>query len=332
MSENESLRRRLGRNGPEVLPIGLGCMSLSGVYGTSDETQGVALIQRAIELGVDHFDSSDMYGWGQNEQLLGRALKGRRDKVVLATKFGQTQQPGGSNGVNGRPDYVRQACEASLKRLGVEVIDLYYQHRVDPAVPVEETVGAMARLVEQGKVRFLGLSEARPERVRKAHAVHPIAAVQSEFSLLYRREATETRAVTRDLGIAFVAYSPLARSLLTGVVPDLGSLAAGDTRRRHPRFEGENLAKNRALVERIEAIAAEKGCTPAQLCLAWLLAQGDDVLPIPGTKHLERLQENLGALQVALSPADVARIDEAIPAGAAAGTRYPEGGMRGVYL
>jgi len=332
MSENESLRRRLGRNGPEVLPIGLGCMSLSGVYGTSDETQGVALIQRAIELGVDHFDSSDMYGWGQNEQLLGRALKGRRDKVVLATKFGQTQQPGGSNGVNGRPDYVRQACEASLKRLGVEVIDLYYQHRVDPAVPVEETVGAMARLVEQGKVRFLGLSEARPERVRKAHAVHPIAAVQSEFSLLYRREATETRAVTRDLGIAFVAYSPLARSLLTGVVPDLGSLAAGDTRRRHPRFEGENLAKNRALVERIEAIAAEKGCTPAQLCLAWLLEQGDDVLPIPGTKHLERLQENLGALQVALSPADVARIDEAIPAGAAAGTRYPEGGMRGVYL
>ncbi|HYZ41951.1 MAG TPA: aldo/keto reductase, partial [Stellaceae bacterium] len=209
---------------------------------------------------------------------------------------------------------------------------LYFQHRVDPAVPVEDTVGAMARLVEQGKVRFLGLCEARPERIRRAHAVHPIAAVQMEFSLLYRREATETRELTRDLGIAFVAYAPLGRSLLTGEIPDFANLAAGDTRGRHPRFAPENFAKNRALVERIEAIAAEKGCTPAQLCLAWLLAQGPDVIPIPGTKHVERLEENLGALQVRLSPADVDRISATIPIGAAAGTRYPEGGMRGVYI
>ena len=325
-------RRRLGRTGPEVSAIGLGCMSLSGVYGTSDEEAGVRLIHRAIELGIDHFDSSDMYGWGQNEELLGRALKGRRNGVVIATKFGQTRRPGGANGVDGSPAYIAQACEASLKRLGVDVIDLYYQHRVDPALPVEETLGAMAKLVEQGKVRYLGLCEARPERIRRAHAVHPIAAVQSEFSLLYREEATETREMTRDLGIAFVAYAPLGRSLLTGDIPDFANLAPGDTRGRHPRFAPENFAKNRELVQRVEAIATEKGCTPAQLVLAWLLAQGPDVIPIPGTKRIERLEENLGALRVQLTPADLDRISGAIPIGAAAGTRYPEGGMRGVYI
>src|SRR5579883_1584553 len=314
-------RRRLGKDGPEVSAIGLGCMSLSGVYGKSDDAAGMALIHRALELGIDHFDSSDMYGWGQNEELLGRALRGRRAGVVIATKFGQTRRPGGANGVDGSPAYVRAACEASLKRLGV-----------DEAVPVEDTVGAMARLVEQGKVRFLGLCEARPERIRRAHAVHPIAAVQSEFSLLYRAEAMETRALTRDLGIAFVAYAPLGRSLLAGVVPDLARLDEGDTRARHPRFAGENFAKNRALVERVETIAREKGCTPAQLVLAWLLAQGPDVIPIPGTKHVARLEENLGALAVRLEPAEIGRIDNAIPVGAAAGTRYPEGGMRGVYI
>jgi len=325
-------RRRLGRSGPEVSAIGLGCMSLSGVYGTSDEEAGIALIHRAIDLGVDHFDSSDMYGWGQNEELLGRALKGRRNGIVIASKFGQTQRPGGANGVDGSPAYIAQACEASLKRLGVEVIDLYYQHRVDPAVPVEETVGAMARLVEEGKVRFLGLCEARPERIRRAHATHALAAVQMEFSLLYREEATETRVLTRDLGISFVAYAPLGRSLLAGVVPNLDHLDAGDTRGRHPRFMGDNFAKNRALVERLEAIAEEKACTPAQLALAWLLTQGPDVIPIPGTKRIARLEENLGALDVRLTAAETDRISAAIPIGAAAGTRYPEGGMRGVYI
>ena len=325
-------RRRLGRSGPEVSAIGLGCMSLSGVYGTSDEEAGIALIHRAIDLGVDHFDSSDMYGWGQNEELLGRALKGRRNGIVIASKFGQTQRPGGANGVDGSPAYIAQACEASLKRLGVEVIDLYYQHRVDPAVPVEETVGAMARLVEEGKVRFLGLCEARPERIRRAHATHPLAAVQMEFSLLYREEATETRVLTRDLGISFVAYAPLGRSLLAGVVPNLDHLDAGDTRGRHPRFMGDNFAKNRALVQRLEAIAEEKACTPAQLALAWLMAQGPDVIPIPGTKRIARLEENLGALDVRLTAAETDRISAAIPIGAAAGTRYPEGGMRGVYI
>ena len=325
-------RRRLGKAGPEVSAVGLGCMSLSGVYGTSDDAAGIALIRRAIDLGIDHFDSSDMYSWGENEEVLGRAVQGRRDAVVIASKFGQTRRPGGANGVDGSPAYIAQACETSLKRLGVETIDLYYQHRVDPAVPVEDTVGAMARLVEQGKVRFLGLCEARPERIRRAHATHPIAAVQMEYSLLYREEATETRELTRDLGIAFFAYAPLGRSLLAGVVPDLAHLDTGDTRGRHPRFMGDNFAKNRALVERLEAIAREKGCTPAQLCLAWLLAQGPDVIPIPGTKQIGRLEENLGALDVRLTPGEIDRVSAAIPIGAAAGTRYPEGGMRGVYI
>src|SRR5215469_3424257 len=330
--KGKAQRRRIGKNGPAVLPIGLGCMSLSGTYGPSDDKAAEALLRRAVERGVNHFDSSDMYGWGHNEELLGRALKGRRSGILVASKFGQTRRPGGANGVDGRPEYVAQACEASLQRLGVETIDLYYQHRVDPAVPVEETVGAMARLVEQGKVRLLGLCEARPERIRRAHAVHPIAAVQMEYSLLYREEATETRELTRDLGISFFAYAPLGRSLLAGVVPDLANLAPGDTRGRHPRFMGENFAKNRGLVERVEAIAEEKGCTPAQLVLTWLLAQGPDVIPIPGTKRIGRLEENLGALRVQLTAADLDRISAAIPIGAAAGTRYPEGGMRGVYI
>ncbi|MBV9825422.1 MAG: aldo/keto reductase [Alphaproteobacteria bacterium] len=325
-------KRRLGRNGPEVTAIGLGCMSLSGTYGPSDDAAGEKFIQQAIDLGVDFLDSSDMYGWGQNEDLLGRALKGRRDKVVLATKFGQTQQPGGANGVDGRPEYVKQACDVSLKRLGVDVIDLYYQHRVDPKVPVEDTVGALADLVKAGKVRFIGLCEARPERIQAAHKVHPIAAVQSEYSLLYREEAEATRAVTRDLGISFVAYSPLGRSLLTGVLPDLNNLAQGDTRGRHPRFQGENFGKNRVFAEGVDAVAADKRVTPAQLCLAWLLAQGDDVIPIPGTKRIERLRENLGALDITLAPAEIESISSIVPVGGAAGTRYPEGGMKGVFI
>jgi aryl-alcohol dehydrogenase-like predicted oxidoreductase len=322
-------RRRIGRNGPEVWGIGLGCMSLSGTYGTSDDAAAVPFLQQAIDLGVDFLDTSDAYGLGQNEELVGRALKGRRDKVVLATKFGQRRETGG---VDGRPEYVQEACEASLKRLGIDVIDVYFQHRVDPNVPVEDTVGAMGRLVEQGKVRFLGLCEARPERIRRAHAVHPLAAVQSEYSLLYREVADETRAATRDLGISFVAYAPLGRSLLAGVIPDFGNLAPGDTRARHPRFEGDNFEKNRALVERVEAIAADKRCMVGQLSLAWLLAQGPDVIPIPGTKRIERVRENLAALDVRLTPEEIATIGEAVPKGAAAGLRYPAGGMRGVFI
>jgi aryl-alcohol dehydrogenase-like predicted oxidoreductase len=322
-------RRRIGRNGPEVLAVGLGCMSLSGTYGTSDDAAAIPFLHRAIDLGVDFLDSSDAYGLGQNEELLGRALKGRRDRVVLATKFGQRRETGG---VDGSPAYVQQACEASLRRLQVDHIDLYFQHRVDLNVPVEDTVGAMGRLVEQGKVRFIGLCEARPERIRRAHAVHPLAAVQSEFSLLYRQVADETRAATRDLGISFVAYSPLGRSLLAGVIPDFADLSEGDTRKRHPRFEGENFQKNRALVERVEAIAADKQCTVAQLSLAWLLAQGRDVIPIPGTKRIERVEENLAALDVQLRPEEIASISEAVPVGAAAGLRYPAGGMKGVFI
>jgi len=252
--------------------------------------------------------------------------------VMLASKFGQTQNPGGQNGVDGRPEYVRQACEASLKRLNTDHIDLYYQHRVDPAVPVEDTVGAMARLVEEGKVRHLGLCEARPERIAAAHKVHPIAAVQSEFSMLYQEVAIETRKVTRELGISFVAYAPLGRSLLAGVVPDFANLAPGDTRARHPRFAGDNFGKNRAFVEGLEAIAADRRCTVAQLCLAWLLAQGEDVLPIPGTKSLSRLEENLGAMDIELTPAELDAVAKVLPVGAAAGTRYPEGGMKGVFI
>ena len=322
--------RALGKQGLEVPAIGLGCMSLSGVYGAAEDAVSEDLIRHAIDHGVSHLDSSDMYGWGHNEQLLGRALKGRRDSVVLASKFGQIRRDGQQNGVDGRPQYVMQACDASLKRLGVDVIDLYYQHRVDPAVPIEETVGAMSRLVEQGKVRYLGLSEAAPETIKRAHKVHPIAAVQTEYSLLYRAEAEETRQTTRDLGIGFVAYAPLGRGFLTGALQSPSDI---DGRRAaHPRFQGENFARNRELVAKIEKMAVEKGCTPAQLTLAWLLAQGTDVVAIPGTRYIARLDENAGALRVTLSPEEVERISETVPSGAAAGTRYPEGGMKAVYI
>jgi aryl-alcohol dehydrogenase-like predicted oxidoreductase len=322
--------RALGKGGLSVSAIGLGCMSLSGIYGAADDAVSEDLIRHAIDSGVDHLDSSDMYGWGHNEQVLGRALKGRRDQVVVATKFGQTQRPGQSNGVNGRPEYVVETCEASLKRLGIDVIDLYYQHRVDPGVPVEETIGAMARLVAQGKVRFLGMSEAAPDRVRRAHAVHPIAAVQTEYSLLYREDAEETRKTTTELGISFVAYSPLGRGFLTGAIKNFSDI---DGRRAvHPRFQEANFDQNRALVAKIEAIAAEKGCTPSQVTLAWLLAQGPDVVAIPGTRYSARLDENVGALNVKLLAEEVARISAAVPVGAAAGTRYPAGGMAGVFI
>ncbi|HUB16350.1 MAG TPA: aldo/keto reductase [Acetobacteraceae bacterium] len=330
MTTEKLPHRKLGGGGLSVAAIGLGCMSLSGVYGAADDAASEELIRYAIDLGVDHLDSSDMYGWGHNEEVVGRAIKGRRDRVVLATKFGQVQNPGGQNKVNGRPEYVIQACEASLKRLGEDVIDLYYQHRVDPAVPIEDTVGAMAKLVQQGKVKHLGLSEAKPETVRRAHKVHPIACVQTEYSLLYRAEAEETREITRGLGISFVAYAPLGRGFLTGAIQTFDDV---DGRRAaHPRFQKENFDQNRELVARIEGIAAEKRCTPGQLALAWLLAQGEDVVAIAGTRYKHRLDENLGALKVQLTADDVARISAAVPKGAAAGTRYPAGGMAAVYV
>jgi aryl-alcohol dehydrogenase-like predicted oxidoreductase len=323
-------RRALGGQGLSVATIGLGCMSLSGVYGAADDGQSEQLIRHAIDRGLDHLDSSDMYGWGHNEEVVGRAIKGRRNRVVLATKFGQTRREGQGNGVDGRPQYVVSACDASLKRLGVDVIDLYYQHRVDPSVPIEDTVGAMARLVERGKVRYLGLSEAKPETIQRAHKVHPISAVQTEYSLLYRSEAEETRETTRQLGIGYVAYAPLGRGFLTGAIKSLADI---DGRRAvHPRFQAENFSHNRELVAKIEAMAVEKGCTPAQITLAWLLAQGSDVVAIPGTRYAKRLDENLAALDVTLSPDEVARISTAVPLGAAAGTRYPAAGMKGVYI
>jgi aryl-alcohol dehydrogenase-like predicted oxidoreductase len=324
--------RKLGHSTLSVSAIGLGCMSMSNVYGKGDDAESIAVIHRALDLGVNFLDSSDMYGWGHNEELLAKALRGRRDKVVLATKFGNLRKPDGTPGVNGRPEYVPQACDASLRRLGVETIDLYYQHRVDPSVPIEETVGAMARLIERGKVRFLGLSEAAPATIRRAHKVHPISALQSEFSLLYRTEAEETLPVLRDLGISFVAYSPLGRSLLTGRVQSAAEIPQDDRRRDHPRFKEENLQKNLELVHHVEAMAREKRCTPGQLALAWLLAQGPDVVPIPGTKRKERLEENVGAVNVELSAEDVKRLAEAVPAGAAAGERYPAPALRAVYL
>lgn len=322
--------RQLGASGPKVSAVGLGCMSLSGVYGAADDVHSIKLIHHAIDRGVNHLDSSDMYGWGHNETVVGRAIKGRRDQVMLATKFGQVKVEGKGNGVNGRPEYVLACCDASLKRLEVDVIDLYYQHRVDADVPVEETFGAMASLVKAGKVRHLGICEASPERIRRAHAVHPLAAVQTEYSLLYRDEAEATLAVTRELGIGFVAYSPLGRGFLTGAIKSLDDV---DGRRaQHPRFQAENFAQNRALVARIEAIAAEKGCTPGQLTLAWLLAQGDDVVAIPGTRYTGRFDENTGAQSVVLSKAEVQRISDAVPKGAASGPRYPAEGMKRVFI
>ena len=325
--------RKLGGSSLSAFPIGLGCMSLSGAYGKGDDAESIKVVHHAIDNGVNFLDSSDMYGWGHNETLLGKALTGgRRDKVVLATKFGQTQQPGGANGVNGRPEYVKQACEASLQRLGVDEIDLYYQHRVDPSVPIEETVGAMGELVKQGKVRAIGLCEAKPETIRRAHKTHPLAAVQSEYSLLYRQHAEETLATTRPLGIAYVAYSPLGRSLLTGSVKSAAVIPEGDGRGRHPRFAGDNLARNLQLAAAIEAMAKAKGCTPGQVALAWLLAQDSDIVPIPGTKRSARVDENVAATGVALSADEAAKLSAALPPGAAAGGRYPDGGMKAVYI
>jgi aryl-alcohol dehydrogenase-like predicted oxidoreductase len=325
-------RRTLGHSSLSVPALGLGCMSMSGTYGKHDDTQSIGVVHRALDLGVNLLDSSDMYGFGHNEELLGRAIKGRRDQVVLTTKFGQVRTPEGRATVNGRPEYVIQACDASLKRLGVDVIDLYYQHRVDPSVPIEETVGGMKRLIEQGKVRYLGLCEAAPATIRRAHAVYPISALQSEYSLLYRVEAEATLPTLRELGISFVAYSPLGRSWLSGRVHALADIPSDDRRRDHPRFQEANFAKNLDLVSRLEPIAKAKGCTPAQLALAWLLAQGPDVVPIPGTKRRERLEENVQAASVSLDPSEVARITAAIPSGAASGTRYPEAQMKGVHI
>jgi aryl-alcohol dehydrogenase-like predicted oxidoreductase len=325
-------QRELGRSGIRVSALGLGLMSMSGVYGNASDEESIGVIHHALDKGINFLDSADMYGWGHNETLLGRALKGRRDKVVVATKFGQVKLADGKQAVDGRPQYVMQACEASLKRLGIDVIDLYYQHRVDTSTPIEDTVGAMKRLVEQGKVRALGLSEARPETIRRAHKVHPIAAVQNEYSLLYRNEGEETLQATRALGISLVPYAPLGRSMLTGTVHGKADLPEGDRRLQHPRFQGEALDKNVSLVTKLEAIAAEKRCTPAQLVLAWLLHQGKDIVPIPGTKRKQRIDENLKALEIALSSEDIARISAAAPPGAGAGTRYPAETMKRVYL
>ena len=332
MANNTNLPTRvLGSSGIQVSAIGLGCMSFSGTYGTSEDENAIAVIHEALDRGITLLDTSDAYGNGHNEELVGKSIKGRRSGVVLATKFGNLGGRGGRI-ADGRPEYVPVACEASLKRLGVDVIDVYYQHRIDPDVPIEDTVGAMAKLVREGKVRALGLSEARPETIRRAHTVHPIAVVQNEFSLLYRSEAEETLKTTRQLNIGFVAYSPLGRGLMTGVVADPTGLSDTDTRKRHPRFAAENLKRNLSLVHGIEEIARDRHCTLGQLALAWLLAQGKDIVPIPGTKRKERLLENIGALAVELTADDLAQISDSIPVGAAAGLRYPEGQMKSVYL
>ena len=313
--------RRLGSL--QVSALGLGCMGMSEFYGKTDEQESIATIARALDLGCTLLDTADMYGPFTNEQLVGRAIAGRRDEVVLATKFGNERQPDGSwVGINGHPDYVRSACDASLQRLGVDVIDLYYQHRVDKAVPIEDTVGAMAELVQAGKVRLLGLSEAAPDTIRRAHTVHPIAALQTEYSLWEREPEDVLLPTVRELGIGFVPYSPLGRGFLTGRFRTPDDFAEGDYRRSAPRFQGENFDRNLQLVDRVKEMATEKGCTVGQLALAWLLAQGEDIVPIPGTKKRSRLEENLGAIDVTLSANDLSQLDEPAPAGVAAGDRY----------
>jgi aryl-alcohol dehydrogenase-like predicted oxidoreductase len=317
-------QRKLGSEGLEVSAEGLGCMGMSQSYGPADEAEAIATIHRALELGVSFLDTADMYGPFTNERLVGRAIAGRREQVVLATKFGNERRADGSwIGINGRPEYVRRCCDASLERLGVDHVDLYYQHRVDTSVPVEETWGAMAELVDAGKVRFLGISEAAPATIRRAHATHPMSAVQTEYSLFSRDPEKEVLATCRELGIGFVPYSPLGRGVLSGTVTSTAMFGTGDFRSTTPRFQGENLARNLELVAALRDIAARKGCTVGQLALAWVLAQGDDIVPIPGTKRRRYLEENVAALAVDLTPQDLAAIEAIAPPGAAAGDRYP---------
>lgn len=321
--------RRLGAQGPPVPAMGLGCMGMSDSYGARDDAESIATIHRALDLGVTFLDTADVYGIGDNERLVGEAIRARRGEVFLATKFGILRGPDGRFlGLNGRPGYARESCEASLHRLGVETIDLYYLHRVDPATPIEETVGAMADLVRKGKVRWIGLSEASARTLRRAHAVHPIAALQTEYSLWSREVEDDILPACRALGIGFVPFSPLGRGFLTGQIRRPEEFPPDDLRRHLPRFQGENFRKNLDLVGRIEEMAAAKGCRPSQLALAWVLSRGEDVVPIPGTKRRGYLEENVGALEVSLTPNDLARIDEAAPRGAAAGERYPEAYMR----
>jgi len=323
--------RKLGHSSLSLSALGLGCMGMSEFYGTRNDQESIGVIHRALDLEVNFLDTADAYGVGRNEELVGKALQGRREQVVLATKFANVRDAAGNFiGINGRPEYVRQACDASLKRLGIETIDLYYQHRVDASVPIEETVGAMSRLIEEGKVRCLGLSEAAPATIRRAHQTHPISALQTEYSLWSRDPEDEIIAVCRELGITFVPYSPLGRGFLTGKFKSPDDLAPDDWRRNNPRFQGENFQQNLDLVQSIEAMAGEKGCTPSQLALAWVLAQGKDMVPIPGSSRRTHLEENLAALEVSLSPEDLERINEAAPKGVAAGERYPEGGMKAV--
>ncbi len=319
--------RKLGRNGPEVSAVGLGCMGMSAFYGGADEAQSIAVIHRALDLGVTLFDTAEMYGPHTNEVLLGKALKGRRDEAFIATKFGINRQPDGSAITDGSPANVRRAVEGSLSRLGVDHIDLYYQHRIDPNTPIEETVGAMAELVKEGKVRFIGLSEAAPATLRRAHAEHPITALQTEYSLWSRDPEDELLGVVRELGIGFVPYSPLGRGFLSGDIKSIDDLAPDDFRRTNPRFAGDNFQKNLDLVDAVGAIAADKGVTAAQLALAWVLSQGEDLVPIPGTRRITTLEQNAAAADIVLTPDDLARIEAVFPRGAAAGERYAPGGM-----